>query len=96
MDYPLTPPRPFKSPVPASSTSHLFVVPPPCSCRQNPVHFFSHPLYKATGNLFWPDAWQGLVRDAAYSMFGLDPQRTVVRRVIRASRVQLHPQPTGW
>ena len=45
---------------------------------QDPVNMFDHPLYINSGNLFWPDAWQGKVQDTAYSMHGLRAEDTKV------------------
>ncbi len=54
---------------------------PPSRLSQDPAAFFAHPQYKATGNLFWPDAWQGLVADRAYGMHGVLPYPGRVRGV---------------
>ncbi len=35
----------------------------------------------ASGNLFWPDAWEGKVKDPAYSMHGLIPEAARVSKV---------------
>ena len=51
----------------------------PCDLSQEPGSFFSHPQYHATGNLFWPDAWHGEVKDEAFEMYGLQPGLTRVR-----------------
>ena len=45
---------------------------------QPPEVYFGHPQYAAVGNLFWPSAWQGQVKDSAYEMHGLKPGATKV------------------
>ena len=40
---------------------------------QPPDTYFRHPQYGASGNLFWPAAWQDQVKDQAYEMHGLKP-----------------------
>ena len=54
--------------------------------RQDPSLLFEHPLYITSGNLFWPDAWEGKVKDAAYSMHGLIPEAARVSTDPRGSK----------
>ena len=46
---------------------------------QPPEVYFGHPQYAASGNLFWPSAWQAQVSDEAYAMHGLDAKAAKVR-----------------
>ena len=60
---------------------------------QPPEVYFGHPQYAAVGNLFWPSAWQGQVKDSAYEMHGLKPGATKVweRFILYGER-----QPWWW
>ena len=55
---------------------------------QDPAELFSNPQYQATGNLFWPDAWQAQVKEEAYLMHGLKPQATEVWGLIHTSMLR--------
>ena len=55
---------------------------------QDPAELFSNPQYQATGNLFWPDAWQAQVKEEAYAMHGLKPQATKVWGLIHTSMLR--------
>ena len=52
---------------------------------------FDHPLYVNSGNLFWPDAWQGKVSDTAYSMHGLRPEDAKVTATILSGLIPRPP-----
>ena len=57
---------------------HRLPPPPSPALPQPPEVYFGHPQYAAVGNLFWPSAWQGQVKDSAYQMHGLKPEATKV------------------
>ena len=61
-----------------SSCTVLVSSPPLLPLPQPPEVYFGHPQYAAVGNLFWPSAWQGQVKDSAYEMHGLKPGATKV------------------
>eukprot|EP00798_Chlamydomonas_sp_ICE-L_P030959 gene30959-12134_t len=56
-----------------SEFRHVLMVDADSMPVQHPLNFFQHPLYQASGNLMWPDAWQGKVQGRAYETFGLKP-----------------------
>jgi hypothetical protein len=60
---------------------------------QAPEAYFTHPQYAATGNLFWPDAWQDQVKDSAYEMFGIDAK---VAKVWCTDRMHAHACSGVW
>ncbi|GAX76845.1 hypothetical protein CEUSTIGMA_g4291.t1 [Chlamydomonas eustigma] len=68
----------------ASEFRHVLLIDADSMPTQSPEVYLAHPQYLATGNLFWPDAWTGLVQPRAYSMHGVKPD--IGRDVINSGK----------
>ncbi|GAX81590.1 hypothetical protein CEUSTIGMA_g9018.t1 [Chlamydomonas eustigma] len=57
-----------------SEFRHVLMVDADSLPIQSPDSYFKHPQYGLAGNVFWPDAWQGEVRDEVLVAHGLNPE----------------------
>jgi hypothetical protein len=67
-----------------SNFRYVLLVDADCMPTQDPSSYFNSPRFISTGNLFWPDAWQGTVRGDAFDSVGL--VYSVAREVIKAGK----------